>query len=76
MRTPKIPLISGASSSVSDWRWADGEKIGDGADWPSEEPPIPGASEAVLLARPLDWRWVPASQSAWNAFLCQSSGNL
>uniref|UniRef100_A0A8R1DVB2 Sushi domain-containing protein n=1 Tax=Caenorhabditis japonica TaxID=281687 RepID=A0A8R1DVB2_CAEJA len=62
----------GASSSMTEWRWVDGEGVGDKADWSGEPYPIPSASEAVLLARPLDWKWVPASQTAWNSFLCQS----
>ncbi|CAI2313123.1 unnamed protein product [Caenorhabditis sp. 36 PRJEB53466] len=62
----------GASSSMTEWRWVDGEGVGNRADWPGEPAPVPSVSEAVLLARPLEWKWVPASQTAWNSFLCQS----
>ncbi|CAD6196273.1 unnamed protein product [Caenorhabditis auriculariae] len=62
----------GASSSLTEWRWVDGDAVGKQSDWPSANAPEPAMAEAVLLARPLDWRWVPASQTAWNSFLCQS----
>ncbi|CAI5438708.1 unnamed protein product [Caenorhabditis angaria] len=70
--TAKAFYWIGASSSLTEWRWVDGESVGDKADWPSSQIPTPALSEAVLLARPLDWKWVPASQTAWNAFICQS----
>ena len=64
----------GVTSSSTEWRWADGEAISPlDTDWPLEQIPQPSRAEAVLLARALEWKWLPAVQSAWNAFLCQSS---
>ncbi|CAB3407460.1 unnamed protein product [Caenorhabditis bovis] len=62
----------GASASTTEWRWVDGDGIGGESDWPGASSPAPAAAEAVLMARPLDWKWVPASQTAWNSFICQS----
>ncbi|VDM57249.1 unnamed protein product [Angiostrongylus costaricensis] len=63
----------GASSSLTNWRWTDGSVVDeDEADWsttailPSIHP------EAIVLARVVDWRWIPSTQKVWNSFLCQS----
>lgn len=27
---------------------------------------------AVVMAKPFDWKWMPASQNVWNNWICQS----
>ncbi|CAJ0571053.1 unnamed protein product, partial [Mesorhabditis spiculigera] len=64
----------GLFAGESDWKWADGEPVREGeVDWPEPgRPPAPNSPEAVLVARPLEWKWIASSQSAWNQYICQS----
>jgi hypothetical protein len=32
-----------------------------------------GEALAALMGRPVDWRWMTATQSVWNGWICQSS---
>uniref|UniRef100_A0A914W7C1 Uncharacterized protein n=1 Tax=Plectus sambesii TaxID=2011161 RepID=A0A914W7C1_9BILA len=65
------------SAKGQKWKWADGVELGGtDSDWADEESSaVPtnedGAAFAVVLARPFDWRWMPAAQSVWNGWICQ-----
>uniref|UniRef100_A0A158P8J7 Sushi, von Willebrand factor type A, EGF and pentraxin domain-containing protein 1 n=1 Tax=Angiostrongylus cantonensis TaxID=6313 RepID=A0A158P8J7_ANGCA len=64
----------GASSSLTNWRWADGSVVDeDEADWSTTAILPSNHAEAIVLARVVDWRWIPSVQKVWNSFLCQSS---
>ncbi|ETN75112.1 sushi domain protein [Necator americanus] len=63
----------GVSSSLSDWRWADGTTVADeDADWSNSKILPSNHPEAVVIARLAEWRWIPSAQNVWNSFLCQS----
>ncbi|CAJ0944553.1 unnamed protein product, partial [Mesorhabditis belari] len=64
----------GLFAGENEWRWVDGEPLRDGeADWPEQgRAPPPNQPEAILLARPLEWKWIPSAQTAWNHYICQS----
>ncbi|EYB92205.1 hypothetical protein Y032_0197g1595 [Ancylostoma ceylanicum] len=63
----------GVSSSLTDWRWADGTTVAEeDADWSNSKILTSNRPEAVVLARLAEWRWIPSAQNVWNSFLCQS----
>ncbi|KIH60035.1 sushi domain protein [Ancylostoma duodenale] len=64
----------GVSSSLTDWRWADGTTVAEeDADWSNSKILTSNRPEAVVLARLAEWRWIPSAQNVWNSFLCQSN---
>ena len=61
------------------WKWADGmdlrEEVSDWADNSSSTVPVDddGGAFAVVMSQMFDWKWLPATQSVWNSWICQSS---
>lgn len=67
------------SAKAQKWKWADGVELAAAdSDWADEESAaVPtnedGVAFAVVLARPFEWRWMPAAQTVWNGWICQFS---
>ncbi|KAK6022015.1 sushi domain protein [Ostertagia ostertagi] len=63
----------GATSSLTNWRWADGTVVAsEEADWSGSSIQPSNRPEAIVLARVAEWKWIPSAQNVWNSFLCQS----
>ncbi|VDO68786.1 unnamed protein product [Haemonchus placei] len=63
----------GVTSSLTNWRWADGTVVSDEeADWSGSPIQPANRPEAIVMARVADWKWIPSAQNVWNSFLCQS----
>ncbi|CEF67156.1 Locomotion-related protein Hikaru genki [Strongyloides ratti] len=64
----------GLIGSQSGWNWADGDILNENEnDW-YEKPPEIKSNEALAAAigKPASWKWISASQSVWNSFICQT----
>ncbi|KAK5972897.1 hypothetical protein GCK32_009030, partial [Trichostrongylus colubriformis] len=67
----------GVTSSLTNWRWADGAVVtGEEADWSGSPIQPSSRQEAIVLARVAEWKWIPSAQNVWNSFLCQSKPKL
>uniref|UniRef100_A0A0N5BWP6 Sushi, von Willebrand factor type A, EGF and pentraxin domain-containing protein 1 n=1 Tax=Strongyloides papillosus TaxID=174720 RepID=A0A0N5BWP6_STREA len=64
----------GLMGTSSGWNWADGDILNENeSDW-YEKPQEVQNSEtlAVAIGRPASWKWISASQSVWNSYICQT----
>ncbi|KAK6013999.1 hypothetical protein OSTOST_20652 [Ostertagia ostertagi] len=57
----------GATSSLTNWRWADGTVVAsEEADWSGSSIQPSNRPEAIVLARVAEWKWIPSAQNNQN----------
>uniref|UniRef100_A0A0N4Z271 Sushi domain-containing protein n=1 Tax=Parastrongyloides trichosuri TaxID=131310 RepID=A0A0N4Z271_PARTI len=64
----------GLMGTVSGWNWVDGDYLNENeSDWYEKPPELQsGETLAAAIGRPASWKWIGASQSVWNSYICQT----